>query len=222
MSDYELFRNPIHLLLTSPVVLSRAVCLAPRLHLTEEQVRALAGFSAGVIKREGAAPGYCEIRKVRSAKTDEEAPSQGNWAFLPGVLYGAEAIKAYGEYYGVDVSSAVIESVDIPADVFRRFHGRMFNDFLYLYRRLESRNARLQRLIELKAPDIIVRCEILSLCDCVESLENAAYGRGIRDGNGFLLRSLVDAGYRLNVGFIEPAGKPVFGRYFEKETRKNV
>src|SRR3981081_3368542 len=71
-----------------------------------------------------------------------------------------------------------------------RFATSDLND---LYRRVINRNNRLKRLIELKAPDIIVRNEKRMLQESVDALfDNGRRGRVLRGANNRPLKSLSD------------------------------
>ena len=71
-----------------------------------------------------------------------------------------------------------------------RFATSDLND---LYRRVINRNNRLKRLIELKAPDIIVRNEKRMLQESVDALfDNGRRGRVITGANKRPLKSLAD------------------------------
>src|SRR5487761_2141352 len=71
-----------------------------------------------------------------------------------------------------------------------RFATSDLND---LYRRVINRNNRLKRLIELRAPDIIVRNEKRMLQESVDALfDNGRRGRAITGTNGRPLKSLSD------------------------------
>jgi DNA-directed RNA polymerase subunit beta' len=71
-----------------------------------------------------------------------------------------------------------------------RFATSDLND---LYRRVINRNNRLKRLLELNAPDIIVRNEKRMLQEAVDSLlDNGRRGRAITGSNKRPLKSLAD------------------------------
>ena len=71
-----------------------------------------------------------------------------------------------------------------------RFATRDLND---LYRRVINRNNRLKRLIQLSAPDIIVRNEKRMLQEAVDSLiDNGRRGRAVTGANSRALKSLSD------------------------------
>jgi DNA-directed RNA polymerase subunit beta' len=71
-----------------------------------------------------------------------------------------------------------------------RFATSDLND---LYRRVINRNNRLKRLIELRAPDIIIRNEKRMLQESVDALfDNGRRGRVITGGNKRPLKSLSD------------------------------
>src|SRR5919202_1045707 len=71
-----------------------------------------------------------------------------------------------------------------------RFATSDLND---LYRRVINRNNRLKRLIELRAPDIIIRNEKRMLQEAVDALfDNGRRGRAIRGPNKRPLKSLSD------------------------------
>src|SRR6202012_5176773 len=71
-----------------------------------------------------------------------------------------------------------------------RFATSDLND---LYRRVINRNNRLKRLLELKAPDIIIRNEKRMLQEAVDALfDNGRRGRVITGANKRPLKSLAD------------------------------
>ena len=71
-----------------------------------------------------------------------------------------------------------------------RFATSDLND---LYRRVINRNNRLRRLLELNAPDIIVRNEKRMLQEAVDALlDNGRRGRAITGSNKRLLKSLAE------------------------------
>ena len=62
-----------------------------------------------------------------------------------------------------------------------------------LYRRVINRNNRLKKLIELKAPDVIIRNEKRMLQEAVDALfDNGRRGRVLRGANNRPLKSLSD------------------------------
>jgi DNA-directed RNA polymerase subunit beta' len=78
----------------------------------------------------------------------------------------------------------------VPLDGGGRFATSDLND---LYRRVINRNNRLQKLQELKAPEIIIRNEKRMLQEAVDALfDNGRRGRGIRGANKRPLKSLSD------------------------------
>ena len=67
------------------------------------------------------------------------------------------------------------------------------SDLNYLYRRVINRNNRLKKLIELHAPDVIVRNEKRMLQEAVDALfDNGRRGRVLRGANNRPLKSLSD------------------------------
>src|SRR5438270_7658831 len=67
------------------------------------------------------------------------------------------------------------------------------SDLNGLYRRVINRNSRLKRLIELRAPDIIIRNEKRMLQEAVDALfDNGRRGRVITGANKRPLKSLAD------------------------------
>src|ERR687892_194735 len=71
-----------------------------------------------------------------------------------------------------------------------RFATSDLND---LYRRVINRNNRLKKLIELKAPDVIIRNEKRMLQEAVDALfDNGRRGRVLRGANNRPLKSLSD------------------------------
>src|SRR5260221_110507 len=77
----------------------------------------------------------------------------------------------------------------LPLDV----GGFATSDWNDLYRRVINRNDRLKRLLELKAPDIIVRNEKRMLQEAVDSLlDNGRRGKAMTGANKRPLKSLAD------------------------------
>ena len=70
-----------------------------------------------------------------------------------------------------------------------RFATSDLND---LYRRVINRNNRLKRLIQLSAPDIIVRNEKRMLQEAVDFIDNGRRGRAVTGANSRALKSLSD------------------------------
>ena len=71
-----------------------------------------------------------------------------------------------------------------------RFATSDLND---LYRRVINRNNRLKRLIQLSAPDIIIRNEKRMLQEAVDALiDNGRRGRAVTGANNRALKSLSD------------------------------
>src|SRR5207244_4857528 len=71
-----------------------------------------------------------------------------------------------------------------------RFATSDLND---LYRRVINRNNRLQKLVELHAPDVIVRNEDRKMQEAVDALfDNGRRGRVLRGANNSPLKSLSD------------------------------
>ena len=78
----------------------------------------------------------------------------------------------------------------VPLDAAGRFAASDLND---LYRRVINRNNRLKRLMELRAPDIIIRNEKRMLQESVDALfDNGRRGRVITGANKRPLKSLAD------------------------------
>ena len=72
-----------------------------------------------------------------------------------------------------------------------RFATSDLND---LYRRVINRNNRLRKLLELKAPDVIIRNEKRMLQEAVDALfDNGRRGKILRGTNNRPLKSLSDA-----------------------------
>ena len=88
---------------------------------------------------------------------------------LDGALYGPEAIIAYLEWLGEKLQGCIRE---IDAGLMLSLVGNVdeATDLLYFIRRIEMRNSRVKRLMELKAPAVIMQNEVRLLGEAVEAL----------------------------------------------------
>ncbi|WP_374319827.1 DNA-directed RNA polymerase subunit beta' [Aquabacterium sp.] len=131
-----------------------------------------------------------EIEKIRNDATGSELKIKKNSKRLK-VL---EAFKKSGikpEWMVMDVLPVLPPDLRplVPLDG-GRFATSDLND---LYRRVINRNNRLARLLELKAPEIIVRNEKRMLQEAVDSLlDNGRRGKAMTGANKRALKSLAD------------------------------
>src|SRR6202023_673963 len=96
-----------------------------------------------------------------------------------------------------------------------RFATSDLND---LYRRVINRNNRLKRLMELRAPDIIIRNEKRMLQEAVDALfDNGRRGRVVRGADKQPLKSLADI---LKLKFVE--GFKLLAKDYEQQLDEDV
>ncbi len=170
--------------------------------LTEERYRTLAAEYGNRFKAEMGAEAIRELlRKINldavgielHAKV-KEATSAAVKKKLTKRLKVVEAFKKSGnkpEWMIMDVIPVIPPELRplVPLDG-GRFGTSDLND---LYRRVINRNNRLKRLIELKAPGVIIRNEKRMLQEAVDALfDNGRRGRAIRGPNKRPLKSLSD------------------------------
>src|SRR5215469_4556209 len=171
--------------------------------VSEEKLRSLqTEYSAGSYKVGIGADAIRELlRKIDinaqwdelhvKAKTSASAAMKKKYAKRLKVI---EAIRKSGnkpEWMIMDVIPVLPPELRplVPLDG-GRFATSDLND---LYRRVINRNTRLKRLIELKAPGVIIRNEMRMLQEAVDALfDNGRRGRAIRGPNKRPLKSLSD------------------------------
>ncbi|CAH2601651.1 RNA polymerase subunit beta' [Rhodovastum atsumiense] len=171
--------------------------------LTEDQLMAKqdefgedafrAGIGAEAVK--GVLNGIdCDAEKVKLRAELKETTSEAKRKKLVKRLKLIEAFSESGarpEWMILDVIPVIPPELRplVPLDG-GRFATSDLND---LYRRVINRNNRLKRLIELRAPDIIVRNEKRMLQEAVDALfDNGRRGRAITGANKRPLKSLSD------------------------------
>src|SRR5471030_1115672 len=137
-------------------------------------------------------PGTTDLKLLQLLTEDQLLAKQdefGEDQFDVGI--GAEAIKKVLSRIDLDAVPVIPPELRplVPLDG-GRFATSDLND---LYRRVINRNNRLKRLIELRAPDIIVRNEKRMLQESVDALfDNGRRGRVITGANKRPLKSLSD------------------------------
>ena len=142
-----------------------------------------------LLKRIDVAPLATELREKMKTETSKQ-----NRAKIAKRLKVVEAFLKSGnepEWMILDVIPVIPPELRplVPLDG-GRFATSDLND---LYRRVINRNNRLKKLIELKAPDVIVRNEKRMLQEAVDSLfDNGRRGRTLRGANNRPLKSLSD------------------------------
>ena len=136
----------------------------------------------------------CDAEKVKLRADLKETTSEAKRKKLVKRLKLIEAFAESGakpEWMILDVIPVIPPELRplVPLDG-GRFATSDLND---LYRRVINRNNRLKRLIELRAPDIIVRNEKRMLQEAVDALfDNGRRGRAITGANKRPLKSLSD------------------------------
>jgi len=135
--------------------------------------------------------------KSETAKLREELVSTGSETKQKKIAKRLKLLESFLES-GNDPAWMVLEVVPVLPPELRplvpldggRFATSDLND---LYRRVINRNNRLKRLLELSAPDIIVRNERRMLQEAVDSLfDNGRRGRAVTGNNKRPLKSLAD------------------------------
>jgi len=170
--------------------------------LTEEKYRQLqqeypgqfkAGMGAEAIKELLKTVSIEELCQEMREKMKTEASQQKKLKYAKR-LKVAEAFRKSGnkpEWMILDVIPVIPPELRplVPLDG-GRFATSDLND---LYRRVINRNNRLKKLIELRAPDVIVRNEKRMLQEAVDALfDNGRRGRVLRGANNRPLKSLSD------------------------------
>jgi DNA-directed RNA polymerase subunit beta' len=171
--------------------------------VSEEKLRSLqSGYSPGSYKVGIGADAIRELlRKIDiNAKWDEikaKAKTSASAALKKKYAKQLKVIEAFRksgnmpEWMIMDVIPVLPPELRplVPLDG-GRFATSDLND---LYRRVINRNNRLKRLIELKAPGVIIRNEMRMLQEAVDALfDNGRRGRAIRGPNKRPLKSLSD------------------------------
>lgn len=123
--------------------------------------------------------------------------------------FGPEAIIKLCEVNGVDVHP--ITEVDVPTEFYYESCNILWDDVCYLFARAENRSKRLEKLMEMGAPNIILRNEIRMLVEYLSVLEhNTLYPWDSEDDNepthlrsrdGRIYRALKDGGYSMVNGW---------------------
>src|SRR3989449_749290 len=145
-----------------------------------------------------------KVRRERMGHIELAAPVAHIW-FLKGLpsrigtlldmsLKQLERILYFESYVVVEPGSTDLREKDlISEERYRTLMQDQPSDFNDLYRRVINRNNRLKRLMELKAPGVIIRNEMRMLQEAVDALfDNGRRGRAIRGPNKRPLKSLSD------------------------------
>ncbi len=177
--------------------------LKPNQLLTEEQFRkAREDFGAGAFRAHMGAEAIKELlRRVdvdllsaemrEKMKKETSAQKQLKYAKRLRVVDSFRKSSNKPEWMILDVIPVIPPELRplVPLDG-GRFATSDLND---LYRRVINRNNRLKKLIELKAPDVIIRNEKRILQEAVDALfDNGRRGRVLRGANNRPLKSLSD------------------------------
>ena len=116
------------------------------------------------------------------------------------VAMGSEAVRWLLDEKGSAIRG--IDSVEIPADVYSETGYADWSDICHLCARVERRDARLRRLMEMGAPEIILRNEKRMLVEAVNALEdNGGRGRPVTWQDGTRVTCLRDVGFSLIEGW---------------------
>ena len=182
---------------------SKATGLTPGSIITENEYDAYRDIYPGKIQAHYGASAVKELlQKIDLEKTKAEIeaelstlPKSGGRAMklLKRLKVVKDLIKS-----GSRPEWMVLEAVPVIPPELRpmiQIEGGRFatTDLNDLYRRVINRNNRLKRLLELGAPDVIVRSEKRMLQEAVDSLiYNGRVGKSVTDRNGRALKSLTD------------------------------
>lgn len=120
--------------------------------------------------------------------------------------YGPEAIINICKDANFEIHP--LTEINVPVDVYYESCPMVWDDICFLFARAENRNFRLAKLIDMEAPEIILRNETRMLMEYIEMLEhNKLYSlsggdvKQFTDKNGEVYRSLNDVGYSLITGW---------------------
>lgn len=138
--------------------------------------------------------------------------------------YGPEAIINICKDANFEIHP--LTEINVPVDVYYESCPMVWDDICFLFARAEFRNSRLAKLIDMEAPEIILRNETRMLTEYIEMLEhNKLYAwsggdaKQLTDKNGEIYRSLNDVGYSLITGWTDQKLKEFDKRSEEVDRR---
>lgn len=115
----------------------------------------------------------------------------------------ADAVLQYAKDMDASVSVPVINEIELGSDVFKKMTPEQLSDIVFLTKMLNENNERINRVIELRAPFIIIANECALLCKKVDCLEDNAHLQfPSKDTTGHVYASLHDIGYSLIDGWL--------------------
>ena len=114
-----------------------------------------------------------------------------------------DAVLQYAKDMDASVSVPVINEIELGSDVFKKMTPEQLSDIVFLTKMLNENNERINRVIELRAPFIIIANECALLCKKVDCLEDNAHLQfPSKDTTGHVYASLHDIGYSLIDGWL--------------------
>lgn len=115
----------------------------------------------------------------------------------------ADAVLQYAKDMDASVSVPVINEIELGSEVFKKMTPEQLSDIVFLTKMLNENNERIDRVIELRAPFIIIANECALLCKKVDCLEDNAHLQfPNKDTTGHVYASLHDIGYSIIDGWL--------------------
>lgn len=115
----------------------------------------------------------------------------------------ADAVLQYAKDIDASVSVPVINEIELGSEVFKKMTPEQLSDIVFLTKMLNENNERINRVIELRAPFIIIANECALLCKKVDCLEDNAHLQcPSKDTTGHVYASLHDIGYSIIDGWL--------------------
>lgn len=114
-----------------------------------------------------------------------------------------DAVLQYAKDMDASVSVPVINEIELGSEVFKKMTPEQLSDIVFLTKMLNESNERIDRVIELRAPFIIIANECALLCKKVDCLEDNAHMQfPSKDTTGHVYASLHDIGYSIIDGWL--------------------
>ena len=190
----------LHFTLCKPIIIDTQVpMIAHDLGYDLSDLMDVLMYSKVAVKTES---GKYEIRSLTSESfisTNMHKPAGDQY-------YGPEAIINICKDANFEIHP--LTEINVPVDVYYESCPIVWDDICFLFARAERRNSRLAKLIDMEAPEIILRNETRMLTEYIEMLEhNKLYAwsggdaKQLTDKNGEVYRSLNDVGYSLITGW---------------------
>lgn len=178
--------------LNSPVLLRKQLpVIAKALHVDEKVLEDFMTVSAFY----GVKDGKGTIVPMLETGTD--------YNLYDNCYFVVDAVLQYAKDMDASVSVPVINEIELGSDVFKKMTPEQLSDIVFLTKMLNENNERINRVIELRAPFIIIANECALLCKKVDCLEDNAHLQfPSKDTTGHVYASLHDIGYSLIDGWL--------------------